>query len=84
MSGTKPTAYPLAPYFFGLALILCGVVALVVSIWQYHWGLKYLWHDFETIAGAGPEPKKTPVIAVAVALAIVGIGAFFAVLFRIG
>src|SRR5215471_1612730 len=27
---------------FGLALISCGVLALVISIWQYRWTVRYL------------------------------------------
>ena len=40
----------------GLALIVCGVLALVISIWQYRWGLRYLWGEpFTPIAGVTTE-----------------------------
>jgi putative membrane protein len=84
MPGASPATYPYASRYFGLALILCGVVALVVSIWEYRWTLHYLWgRDFAAIAGATKEVKQTPLYAVAIALAIVGTLAFFAVLFHL-
>jgi len=75
---------PTAPEYLGLALISCGVLALVISIWQYRWGLRYLWGDpFTPIAGVTKEGKQTPVMAVAILLIGVGLFAFFAVLFRL-
>ena len=35
ISGARPAYLPTAPEYLGLALILCGIVALVISIWQY-------------------------------------------------
>jgi putative membrane protein len=35
--GVRPAEYPNAPLYLGLALISCGVLALIVSIWQYWW-----------------------------------------------
>jgi putative membrane protein len=76
--------FPTAPEYLGLALISCGVLALVISIWQYRWGLRYLWGDpFTPIAGVTKEGKQTPIIAVALILIGVGLFAFFAVLFRL-
>src|SRR5437016_9120191 len=40
--GARPAYLPTAPEFLGLALIACGVLALVVSIWQYRWTVRYL------------------------------------------
>ena len=75
---------PTAPEYLGLALISCGVLALVISIWQYRWGLRYLWGDpFTPIAGVTTEGMQTPVMAVAILLTGVGLFAFFAVLFRL-
>src|SRR4029077_17821076 len=37
--GARPSNYPTAPEYLGLALISCGIVALVISIWQYWWGI---------------------------------------------
>ena len=75
---------PDAPIYLGLALIACGVIALVVAIWEYRWMLHYLWGGpFAQIAGVDGEPRNTPVLAVGVLLTIIGLFAFFAVLFRL-
>ena len=82
--GVTPAYFPYAPRYLGLSLIFCGVMALVISIWEYHWGFRYLWsRDFAVIAGATREGKQTPLLAVAVVLALIGVFAFFAVLFRL-
>src|ERR1700747_2761490 len=52
---------PTAPEYLGLALIVCGVLALVISIWQYRWGLRYLWGEpFTPIAGITTEGMPAP------------------------
>ena len=52
MPGVNPAYFPEAPYYLGLGLIFCGILALLVSIWQYHWRLRYLWSgSFATVAG---------------------------------
>ena len=82
--GGASAYFPHAPHYLGLSLIFSGVMALVISIWEYHWGLRYLWSgDFAVIAGATREGKQTPLLAVAVVLALIGVFAFFAVLFRL-
>ena len=82
--GIAPAYFPHAPRYLGLSLILCGVMALVISIWEYQWGLRYLWGDnFAVIAGARREGKQTPLLAVAIVLAFIGMFAFFAVLLRL-
>ena len=84
MPGSRPAEYPTAPRDLGLALIACGVLSLVISIWQYMWGIRYLWGGtFAPIAGVTPEGKHTPVIAIAILLILIGLFAFFAVLFRV-
>ena len=84
LPGVAPAYFPDAPRYLGLSLIFCGVMALVISIWEYHWGLRYLWGgNFAAIAGVTPEGKQTPLLAVAVVLAFIGVFAFFAVLFRL-
>jgi putative membrane protein len=84
MPNVKPAYFPNASYYLGLALIFCGILALVVSIWQYHWTLRYLWGgSFAAVAGATKEGKQTPLYAIAIALLLVGVFAFFAVLFRL-
>src|ERR1700759_4811942 len=50
--GARSAYLPTAPEYLGLALIVCGDLALVISIWQYRWGLGYLWGEpFTPIAG---------------------------------
>lgn len=82
--GARLAYLPEAPRYLGLALISCGILALLVSIWQYWWGIRYLWGDpFTPIAGVTKEGMQTPVIAVAIVLIFIGLFAFFAVLFRL-
>ncbi len=81
LPGGTASRFPEAPYYFGLALIACGVLALAVSIWQYHWTLRYLWGgSFVAVAGMTEEGQQTPLYAVAIALMFIGTFAFFAVL----
>ena len=82
--GTRPAYLPTAPEYLGLALILCGILALVISIWQYRWSIRYLWDEpFTPIAGVTKEGMQTPVVAVAVLLIFIGLFAFFAVLLHL-
>jgi putative membrane protein len=82
--GARPAYLPTAPEFLGLALIACGVLALVVSIWQYRWTVRYLWGgSFAPIAGMTKEGMNSPVLAIAILLIGIGFFAFFAVLFRL-
>jgi putative membrane protein len=84
MPGAAPGRFPEAPRYLGLALIFCGVGALAISIWEYRWGLHYLWGgSFAAIAGVTRGGRQTPLLAVAIALALIGAFAFFAVLFRL-
>jgi putative membrane protein len=84
MPGVAPAHFPEAPRYLGLSLIFCGVIALMIAIWEYHWGLRYLWGgNFAAIAGVTREGKQTPLLAVAIALALIGIFAFFAVALRL-
>src|SRR5207248_4165246 len=43
--GTHPAYLPSAPRFLGLSLISCGILALLISIWQYRWAVRYLWSE---------------------------------------
>ena len=82
--GTRPADLPAAPEYLGLALISCGVLALVISLWQYWWTVRYLWGGtFAPIAGMTKEGMQSPVIAVAILLIGIGLFAFFAVLLRL-
>ena len=82
--GAPPPPFPEAPHYFGLALILAGVVALVVSTAQYRQGLRYLWSGpFAELAGTAEGSTNTPLIAVTIVLALVGIVAFLTILLRV-
>lgn len=83
--GVKPAALPQAPRLFGLALIAASVVVLAISIWQYRWSIGYLRAaPFDRIAPGEEARMNTPALAVCVALMLVGIAAFVAVVARIG
>ena len=80
---TPPAGYPGVAHYLGLSLIFCGVMALVISLWEYRWINRYLAEgSFAAIAGVSAEGKHTPTIAASVLLAAIGIFAFFAVLLR--
>jgi len=86
--GAREAYLPHAPQYLGLALIFCGIVALLISIWQYRWTVRYMWSEpFSLLAGmrAGvtKEQMHSPVLAVAILLIFIGLFAFFAVLFRL-
>jgi putative membrane protein len=40
--GPRSAYFPDAPQHLGLALISCGILALVISLWQYLWTVRYL------------------------------------------
>jgi putative membrane protein len=82
--GARPAYLPEAPRYLGLALISCGILALLISIWQYWWSIRYLWGEpYTPIAGVTQEGMRTPIIAVAIVLIGIGLFAFFAVLLRL-
>jgi putative membrane protein len=86
--GARPGYLPTAPEYLGLALISCGILALLISLWQYRWTVRYLWGgSFAPIAGmradVTKEKMQSPVIAVAILLIGIGLFAFFAVLLRL-
>jgi putative membrane protein len=84
LPGARPAAYPDAPRDLGLALISCGVLALLIAVWQYLWIIRYLWDgSFARIAGPTREGVQAPVIIIAVLLIGIGVFAFFAVLLRL-
>jgi putative membrane protein len=84
MPGAGPATFPHAPRYLGLALILAGIGSLLVAMWEYRWTIRYLWSsDYAPIAGVTPERRKSPVIAVAIVLLLVGIFAFLSVFLRL-
>jgi putative membrane protein len=84
MPGVRPAEYPYAAQYFGLALISCGVLALVISLWQYWWTIHYMWGgSFAVLAGMTKEGKQSPIIAIAILLILIGVFAFLAVVLRL-
>jgi putative membrane protein len=84
MQGVAPALRPQSPRVLGLALILAGVGALAVSLWQYRSLLRYLWSkQFAQLAGVDEDAHKTPLFAVTIVLLLIGIFTFIAVLFRL-
>jgi len=80
MPGNNQARFPQAPYYVGLSLIGCGVLATVVAIWEYRWTLRYLWGgSFAEIAGMTKEGLQSPVLAVTILLFLIGVFAFVAV-----
>ena len=68
----------------GLSLISCGILVLLISIWQYWWSIRDLWGEpTALIAGVTEEGMQTPVIAVANVLIGIGLFTLFAVLLRL-
>jgi putative membrane protein len=81
---SKPVLLPNAPRDLGLALIGSGVLGTAVALWQYHLLTNYLWgSQFQVIAGIAEKPHRTPLFAVSVVIAFVGVAAFTTVLFRL-
>src|SRR5271154_4224556 len=57
MEGVAPALRPQAPRQMGLALIGTGILALVISLWQYRRLVQYLWSSpFRPIAGLHSTP----------------------------
>jgi putative membrane protein len=84
IEGVKAAIHPEAPRYLGEALMLAGIAALVISLWQYRWSLRYLWsEDFAKLAPSQEGPGQTPLFAVTLLLIAIGLFAFFSVLFRL-
>jgi putative membrane protein len=84
MPGVTPGRIPHAPQYLGLALISCGVLALIISMWQYWWSVRYLWGGaFGVLAGMTKEGLQSPVVAIAILLILIGIFALSAVVLRL-
>ena len=66
--------------YLGQALIVAGVLALVLSTWQYELEVRYLWSDqFAPIRGFTERRKRTPALAIAILVALIGVVALVAV-----
>lgn len=84
MERVEAAIRPDAPRYFGLALILAGVCALLVSLWQYRNLLRYLQTGpYEVLSGIDAIRHNTPTVATAVVVLAIGIFAFIAVLTRL-
>jgi putative membrane protein len=84
MDGVHAGLRPDMPRYLGIALIASGIVALIISIWQYHEGLRYLWNGhFRPIAGIDEKIWKTPLLTIAILLALIGVCALGAVFLRL-
>jgi putative membrane protein len=83
MAGVAPALRPQMPRYIGLALIGAGILALAISLWQYHWGVRYLWSEpYRPIAGVRVHEMQTPVMALTVLLMLIGLVAFSAIVVR--
>jgi putative membrane protein len=88
MEGVAPALRPQASRNLGLALIGAGVLALVLSGFQYWQIVHYLWgNEFKPLAGMKskdmqPVYSQSPVMIVLAAVILIGLFAFFSVLFR--
>ena len=73
--------FPRAAWYLGLALIFCGVMAAVVSLFEYRRLIVYLRSgSFGAIAATGSGQMKTPLYVITGVLVLIGIFAFFSVL----
>ena len=83
IAGVAPALRPQAPRYLGLALIAAGVLALLISTWQYRSVVHYLWSkEYEPIAGVGDVVRMTPLYAISIAMIFIGLFAFGAVFIR--
>ncbi|MBS0319309.1 MAG: DUF202 domain-containing protein [Proteobacteria bacterium] len=82
-AGVEAARRPDAPRYLGLALIGAGVAGLLISIHQYRRLNHYLLAAFPSISGLPDVAKRTPLVYIAVALVLIGLFAFVAVLTRV-
>jgi putative membrane protein len=84
LPGANPARHPFVAQYVGLALISCGILTLVISIWQYEWTVRYLQSGcFAAVAGLREGRMRTPTVSVAVLLILIGVFAFVAVPLRL-
>jgi len=82
MDTVAPALRPQMPRYLGLALIAAGIAGLIISLLQYRGLLRYLHDEFAPIADIRRIPHRTPLTAVTIALLVIGVFAFVAVLIR--
>ena|SRR6516162_3950185 len=81
--GVAVPTYPRAPQYLALELIGAGTIGLLIAAWEYHATARYLWStEFKAIAGI-PSIRHTPILGMSILLALIGVFAFAAVLFRV-
>jgi putative membrane protein len=89
MAGVAPPARPQAPRTLGLALIGTGVLTLLIAAAQYRAIVRYLWStQFKVLAGLNATSAESvvwqmPLMAIAVAVILIGLFAFASVMLRI-
>jgi len=84
MPGVPSARFPDASRDMGLALIFCGIMAAIVSAYEYRMMNRYLRSEnFISIAGLGKMRMFTPLYGVTLVLIIIGIFAFLTLLFRL-
>ncbi len=82
--GVSEALRPQAPRYLGLALVGAGVAGLLISVIQYRKLNAYLVASFPAITGVPDSvASKSPLQAVALSLALIGIFAFGAIFFRL-
>jgi putative membrane protein len=83
-ASSKPVLLPHAPRDFGLLLIGCGVVGSILALSEYRRAIRYMWcGEFQAIAGMTEKPYKSPLVAMAIMVSLIGVVAFSIVLFRV-
>jgi len=76
--------FPDAAWYLALALIFCGTLSAVFSVWEYRRLLRYLWSGaYAAVSGVSDERLLTPLFAMAFVIALIGLIAFAAVLLRL-
>lgn len=84
MPGVPSARFPDASRDMGLALIFCGVMAAIISAYEYRMINRYLRSEnFASIAGLGKMRMFTPLYGITIVLIIIGTFAFFTLLFRL-
>ena len=84
MEGARAALFPEMPLYFGLVLILCGVLALLISIWHYRSTLGYLRQPaFAALTPPQHQQHQTPVLALTVLLAVLGAATFLTLCWRV-